>query len=224
MKLSVIIPVYNEEKTLPQLIDKVKAVGLGKEIIIINDGSTDGTKELLDTIKDWNIIIVHHSQNLGKGAAIRTALPYISGDIVIIQDADLEYDPNDYHKLIAPILDGQAEVVYGSRILGKAKKSYLRYYWGGRFLTFLTNMLYGTKLTDEPTGYKVFRSDVLKNIKLTCNGFDFCVEITAKLAKRGYKMQEIPISYIPRTFQQGKKLTWKGGVESVWTLLRLKFF
>ncbi len=224
MKLSVIIPVYNEEKTVLQLIDKVKAVALDKEIIIINDSSTDGTKEILDRISNENIKIISYSQNLGKGAAIRTALPYITGDIVIIQDADLEYDPNDYHKLIAPILNGQAEVVYGSRILNKSKSSYLRYYWGGRFLTALTNLLYGTKLTDAHTGYKVFKTDVLKNIKLTCNGFKFCSEVTAKLAKRGYKIKEVPISYSPRTFQQGKKLTWKGGVGSAWALLKLKFF
>lgn len=223
MKLSIIIPVYNEEKAVLQLIDKVKAVGLGKEIIIVNDGSTDGTKEILNRISDENVKIIHHSQNLGKGAAIRTALSYISGDIVIIQDADLEYDPNDYHKLIAPILNGEAEVVYGSRILSKSKRSYLRYYWGGKLLTLLTNILYSTKLTDQPTGYKVFKTDVLKKIRLTCNGFDFCSEVTAKIAKRGYKIKEVPISYNPRTFQQGKKLTWKGGVRSVWTLLRIKF-
>lgn len=224
MKISIIIPVYNEKNTISQLIDKVKAVALNKEIIIVNDGSTDGSKEILDKIKDENIKIIHHSQNLGKGAAIHTALKYVTGDIVIIQDADLEYDPNDYHKLIAPILSGEAEIVYGSRILGKAKKSYLRYYLGGRFLTVLTNLLYGTRLTDAHTGYKVFKRDVLKNIKLTCCGFEFCSEVTAKLAKRGYKIKEVPISYIPRTFQQGKKLTWKGGVRSIWTLLRLKFF
>lgn len=224
MKLPVIIPVYNEKKTILQLIDKVRAVALDKEIIIVNDGSTDGSKEILDNIKDENIKIIHHSQNLGKGAAIRTALSYISGDIVIIQDADLEYDPNDYHKLIAPILNGEAEVVYGSRILSKSKRSYLRYYWGGRLLTLLTNILYGTKLTDQPTGYKVFKADVLKKLKLTCNRFEFCSEATAKLAQKGYKIQEVPISYIPRTFQEGKKLTWRGGVRSVWTLLRLKYF
>ncbi len=224
MKLSVIISVYNEGKTLLQLIDKVKAVGLDKEIIIVNDGSTDGSRQLLDKIKDENIKIINHDRNLGKGAAIRTALKYVTGDIVIIQDADLEYDPNDYPKLIAPILNGETETVYGSRVLSKTRKSYLRYYLGGRLLTLLTNILYGTKLTDQPTGYKVFKADVLKKLKLNCNGFEFCSEVTARLAKKGYKIKEVPISYNPRTFQQGKKLTWKGGVRSVWTLLKFKFF
>lgn len=222
MKVSVIIPVYNEENTLEAIIDKVRSVDLDKEIIIINDGSTDESKEILDKIRDENIKVMHHSQNLGKGAAIRTALRYVTGDIVIIQDADLEYDPNDYFKLIAPILNGEAEVVYGSRELNRTRKSYLRYYLGGKLLTFLTNILYGTKLTDQPTGYKVFKTDALKKIKLTCNGFEFCSEVTAKLAKRGYKIKEVPISYNPRTFEEGKKINWKVGLKSVWTLIRFK--
>lgn len=223
MKLSVIMPVYNEKDTLSEIIEKVKKVKIEKEIIIVDDFSTDGSGEILDRLKDKEIKIFKHHRNRGKGAAIRTALEYVSGDIVIIQDADLEYDPNDYYKLIEPIINGKAQVVYGSRTLGRNRRSYWSFYWGGRLLSLVTNLLYRTHITDEPTCYKVFKTEVIKNIDLQCQGFEFCPEVTAKVCKKGYKIYEVPISYHPRSKEAGKKVSWKDGVKAIITLVKLRF-
>ena len=235
MKLSIIIPVYNERETIQKVVDKVKAVNIEKEILIVDDGSTDGTGEILKTVENLafkvegekpktDIKVIYHLQNRGKGASIKTALSYVTGDIIIIQDGDLEYDPQDYSKLIAPIIRGETDVVYGSRILGKGKRSYWRYYWGGRFLSWLVNILYGARITDEPTCYKVFRTGVLKGLELRCQGFEFCPEVTAKLCRRGYRIKEVPISYCPRKIEEGKKIRWIDGLIAIRTLLRYRFF
>ena len=225
MKLSVIIPLYNEKTTIFKVIEKVRSVPLEKEMIIVDDFSTDGTRDAIRKLeKEKDIKIVYHDKNKGKGAAIRTAIKHVSGDIVIIQDADLEYDPNDYIDLVKPITDGIASVVYGSRQLGKSSgRSYVSFYLGGRFLTILTNILYGSKITDEPTCYKVFKTEVLTSIPLTCERFEFCPEVTAKVLKRKIPIVEVPIHYHPRKKEEGKKIRWKDGVQAIWTLVRYRF-
>ncbi len=226
-KLSVIIPAYNEIKTIEAILKKVKEVPLGsaeKEIIVVDDASKDGTAELLKEIKDSSIKIFFHQQNQGKGAAIRTGLKYSTGDIVLIQDADLEYDPGDYPKLIAPILEGNADVVYGSRLLGqKSRYSKFAYYAAGKSLTALANILYGIGITDEPCGYKVFRADIIKKMPLKCSRFDFCPEITAKIAKKKIKIFEVPASYNPRSREEGKKIKFRDWLEAVYTLIKYRF-
>jgi len=226
MKLSVIIPVYNERELLPKLLKKVEDVkGINKEIIIVDDGSKDGTKDFLNTVRK-KYKVVFHKKNQGKGMAIRTGLKHATGDIVIIQDADLEYDPNDYHKLIKPIIDGKANVVYGSRRLKKQKEEYssIGFYIGGLGLNLIANILYpNLHITDEATCYKVFKADVINNLDLECKRFEFCPEVTAKLAKRKIKIIEVPISYHPRSIKNGKKINWKDGVEALWTLLKYRF-
>ena len=227
MKLSIIIPVYNEKKTILEILKKIDSVKipLEKEIIIIDDFSTDGTRDILKDIKKKNIKIFYHERNIGKGYAIRTGLQHITGEIVIIQDADLEYDPNDYQKLIDQIIKNKAKVVYGSRNLGKGKheRSHFSFYIGGVFLSKLANLLYGIKITDEATCYKVFRADIIKNINLKCKKFEFCPEVTAKIAKNGIKIMEIPISYHPRKKNEGKKINWKDGIEAIAILIKYRF-
>ncbi len=226
-KLSVIIPVYNEISTIGAILKKVKDAEVDnatKEIVIVDDDSKDGTAELLKKITDSSIKIFFHQKNQGKGAAIRTGLRHATGDIILIQDADLEYDPKDYQKLIAPILEGKADVVYGSRLLGqKSRYSKFAYYAAGRSLTALTNILYGTGITDEPCGYKVFKADIIKTISLKCNRFDFCPEITAKIAKRRIKIFEVPTSYNPRSRKEGKKIKFRDWLEAVYTLIKYRF-
>jgi glycosyltransferase involved in cell wall biosynthesis len=225
MLLSVIIPVYNEKNTILKILEKVKSVKIDKEIIIVDDFSTDGTREILESLKgkDEKLKIIFQKKHVGKGFAIRTALKFVEGEIVLIQDADLEYDPNEYPKLIGPILEGKAKVVYGSRVLKKNPKASIIFYIGGRFLSFLTNLLYGTNITDEPTGYKVFSTDVLKSIDLKCLGFEFCPEVTAKVAKKGYKIYEVPINYNPRSIKEGKKIRFKDALKAVFTLIKYRF-
>lgn len=221
--LSIIIPVYNEEKTIAKIIEKIIAIDLDmdKEIIVVDDGSTDQTLKILNELKTKiPFKLLTHQTNQGKGAAIQTGLKAVEGDIVIIQDADLEYDPQDYPRLIAPILKGQTKVVYGSRNLGAQKISYWRYYWGGKFLTWLFNLLYRTRLTDINTGYKVFSTDLIKSLNLECPGFEFCEEVTAKLTKKGIKILEIPIRYQPRKFAEGKKIKWIDGLIGLWTIIK----
>lgn len=233
MKLSIIMPVYNEKNTIEEIIKKVGGVtGIEKELIIVDDFSTDGTRKFLKKYTgNCNIPqgtevvkISFHDKNLGKGMAIRTGLKNVTGDMVIIQDADLEYDPNDYLKLVKPIVEDGADVVYGSRLLShKNKMSYLRYFIGGQIVTWFTNLLYNSSLTDEPTCYKLFRADILKSLRLNCKRFEFCPEVTAKIRKRGIKIIEVPISYEPRKIKEGKKITWKDGLQAIWTLLRYRF-
>lgn len=223
MILSVVMPVYNEKNTLTEILNKVKAVPVKKEIIIVDDGSADGTREILKDLKSDNIKIIFHEKNQGKGAAIKTGLREATGDIVIVQDADLEYDPMDYLKLIPLIRSGEAQVVYGSRTTGSEERSYHRYYWGGQLVTFVANILYHLKITDEPTCYKMFRKEVIDQIELDCMGFEFCPEVTAKVARLGYTIHEVPISYHPRSFKQGKKIKWRDGLIAIWTLLKYRF-
>ena len=225
MKLSVIIPVYNEEKTLRTIIDKVLKVQIDKELIIVDDFSNDNSRLIIKEYSaSQNIKAVYHEKNYGKGRAIRSGIECVTGDIVIIQDADLEYEPEDYPKLIAPITEGRANVVYGSRELGTTHQhSYFSFYIGGKFLSWLTNILYGSHITDESTCYKVFTTDVLKSIRLNCVRFEFCPEVTAKILKRGHKIVEVPIHYYPRKKREGKKIRWKDGIEAIWALMRYKF-
>ncbi len=223
MKISVIMPVYNEKDTILKILEKVKNVPVEKEIIIVDDGSNDGTTEILEKVKDKNIKIIFKEKNEGKGSAIREGLKYVTGDIIVIQDADLEYDPNDWIRMLKVMEEKNADIVFGSRILGKSKKSSFAFYYGGKFVTFLTNLLYRTKLTDAPTCYKMFKKDVIKNLNLKCKRFEFCQEFTAKVRKLGYQIYEVPISYNPRTIKEGKKIRWKDGIHAIWTLIKYKF-
>jgi len=228
MKISVIIPAHNEERTIAEIIRRVKAVNLTKEIIVIDDASTDTTGYVLDRIsreQDFGdqIKVIRHAQNQGKGAAIRAGLKEAVGDIVIIQDADLEYDPQDYAGLIQPIIDGKTSVVYGSRSLGKNRISSPGFFLGGKLLSFLTNLLYRAGITDEPTCYKVFRREVLQSVNLKCRRFEFCPEVTARVRKRGYKIYEVPIRYYPRGIKEGKKIRLSDGLSAVWTLVKYRF-
>ncbi len=233
VKLSVLMPAYNEKDTIDEIVKRVRAVKLGGvklEIVIVDDGSKDGTREILARLakKHKSIKLIFHKKNGGKGRAVRTAIENMTGDIAIIQDADLEYDPNDYMKLIRPIIEGKAKVVYGSRFLGgrdpKRHKTYMMMnYYATKFLSAIANLLYNAKITDEPTCYKVFDAKVLKSIPLKCERFEFCPEVTAKVRKRGYKILELPINYYPRSVEEGKKINWKDGVEAVWTLVKYRF-
>jgi len=224
MKLSIIIPTYNEKKTLLKLLKKVEKVNIGKitkEIIIVDDFSTDGTRDLLKNIKKHKIF--YHTKNKGKGSAIRTALKHITGDIIIIQDADLEYDPNEYPKLLKPILEGETKVVYGSRFMKKHNPKYKLYYLGNIFLSIFARILYARKITDMETCYKVFKREVFDNIKLKAKRFDFEPEITAKIIKKGYKIIEVSIQYQCRDFKEGKKISWRDGVKAIWCLFKYRF-
>ena len=224
MLLSVLIPAYNEVHNIQNILNKIGEVNIPKEIIVVDDGSTDGTRELLNTLKSDTIKVIFHEKNQGKGGAIKTAIAHSKGDIILIQDADLEYDPQDYYKLIPVIESGKEKVVYGSRFLNKQNKhSYFSFFLGGQVVTWITNILYFQTLTDEPTCYKVFDAKLLKSIKLNCSGFEFCPEVTAKIAKLGYKIPEVPISYYPRSINEGKKINWKDGVEAIWVLFKYRF-
>jgi len=226
--LSIIIPSYNEEKTIGEIIEKIQHVEipLKKEIIVV-DESYDSTPEVVKNLmkKYSNIKLIHREQKTGKGYAVRIGLKYANGDIILIQDADLEYDPSDYKKLIQPILEGKSMVVYGSRALNKKnKKSYFSFWLGGKIITIFTNILYRSHITDVTTCYKVFRSDIIKNLKLERNGFEFCPEVTSKILKQGIKIIEVPIKYNPRKIEEGKKVKWKDGIINLITLLKYRFF
>ncbi len=227
-KLSIIIPVYNEQNTVEEIIQLVENVDLGsiaKEVVIVNDASTDGTASKLEEIKRKkpDIIVLTHEQNAGKGAALRTGIAHTTGDYVIIQDADLEYDPQEYKKLIEPIVEKRADVVYGSRFSGNYEDMSNLHYFGNKLLTLITNILFGVLLTDMETCYKLTPGDFLRKITIHSNRFNFEPEITAKILKSGLRVIEIPISYKGRTHSEGKKITWKDGVSAVFTLLRFRF-
>jgi len=224
MKLSIIIPVYNEKGTILKILERVKRVNipLEKEIIVVDDFSTDGTREILKNFK--KIKIDYHNKNKGKCDAIKTGLKHASGELIIIQDADLEYDPKDYNKLLKEINKG-AGVVYGSRFLKKFKKDetfILSHHLGNKILSILTTVLYGTKITDMETCYKLFKSDIIKNIKLNSKRFGFEPEITAKVLKN-HKIIEVPINFYPRDFEHGKKISWKDGIQHVFYLIKYRF-
>lgn len=226
MKLSIIIPVYNERKFFLTLLNKVRKVNIGnitKEIIIVDDYSTDGTRDLLKKIKGCTVL--YHDKNKGKGAAVRTGLRHATGDITLIQDADLEYDPNDYPKLLRPILEGRAKVVYGSRFKQQHHHPrYWMYYFGNISLTLATNVLYGTRITDMWTCYKVFTREVRERLTLKSNRFNFDPEITAKILRMGYRIHEVPVWYRCRAFGEGKKISWRDGVKALYALVRYRFF
>ncbi len=241
MKLSVVMPVYNEIGTIAEILRRVRAVQLAvpvgygpengiavqfeREIVIVDDGSTDGTREILHTLEgEPDVVVVFHEHNQGKGAAVRTGLQHASGDVMLVQDADLEYDPRDYPALLQPIVEGRSQVVYGSRFRGGPTRA--MFFWhmaGNRFLTLVTNVLYDTILSDMETCYKVFTREVAEQLDLKAPGWGFDPEITAQILKRGYRIYEVPISYTGREFEEGKKISWRDGITVLWTLIRYRF-
>ena len=227
--LSVLMPVYNEEQTLIEIIERVRDVDINKEIILVDDGSRDGTRDILrDKVEGQypDVKVFYHEKNKGKGAAIRTAIEKATGDILLIQDADLEYDPKEFHALLAPILEGKADVVFGSRFLGGGAHR-VHLYWhrmGNGLLTALSNWMTNLNLTDMEVCYKVFRSEIIKNIDLKCNRFDFEPEVTAKIARLHCRIFEVPISYAGRDYDEGKKIGWRDGVAALWTIFKYRFF
>jgi len=229
LKLSVIIPVYNEEKTIGAVIGSVQKVALKdikKEIIVVDDFSTDNTRKILLGLMDSNLKIFFHQKNQGKGTAIRTGLKHVTGDIILIQDADLEYDPSEYGKLLRPIIEDNKNVVYGTRleyIKHNVKNMNRLHFIGNIFLTHITNLFYNTRITDMETGYKVFRKGVIDKIKLKAKRFDFEPEITAKILKKGYKICEVPITFKARKFNEGKKITWRDGIKALFYLIKYRF-
>jgi len=223
MKLSVIIPVYNELTTLPQILDLIESQQFEKEIILIDDCSTDGTKEYISSLKQAHYKKLFHEKNMGKGAALSSAQPLIEGDVVIIQDADLEYQPEDYAALIKPIKNGGADVVYGTRFLGPHRVFYFWHYFGNKVLSLLTNVLYNTILTDMECGYKAFRTVVFKNITIRTKRFDVEPELTAKVFKQKLKVVEVPITYYGRNYDEGKKISWRDFFPAVWALIKFRF-
>lgn len=224
MRLSVIIPVYNEVETILKVVKRVDEAPFDKEIIVVDDGSTDGIRNILKERRD-GVKVLFHDTNKGKGAAIRTAIPHITGDIVVIQDADLEYDPSEYPRLIAPILDGKADVVYGSRLMGGPHR--VLFYWhavGNKIITTLSNIFTDLNLSDMETGYKVFRAEVLKKIIIESNRFGFEPEITAKIARMGCRIYEVPISYWGRDYSEGKKISWRDGLAAIYWIIKYNLF
>lgn len=224
MRLSVIIPIYNEQPYLSELLRRVRAAPYEKQIICVDDGSSDGTREILgeEELKG-DLTVVYHDRNRGKGVAVQTGLARIDGDVVLIQDADLEYDPEDYPRLLRPIEIGRTQVVYGSRFLGEHKAMYFWHMVGNQFLTLLTNILYDTTLTDMETCYKVFTAPVARRIKLASPRWGFDPEITARILRAGYRIYEVPISYNGREMYEGKKISWRDGLVVMMTLLRCRF-
>jgi glycosyltransferase involved in cell wall biosynthesis len=227
MKVSIIIPVYNEFATFHQVLERVRAAplpaGCSKEIVVIDDGSTDGTTQALDEEQRDGIVVgQHHAINAGKGAAIRAGIQIASGDIILIQDGDLEYDPGDYAAILDPIVRGDAEVVYGSRFLGQPVGMAWKNRLANRILTFTANLLYAAGITDEATAYKAFRTSLLRQIPLVCRSFEFCPEVTAKLRRRGVRIHEVPIRYNARGIHEGKKIRARDGFKALWTLMRYR--
>lgn len=228
MKLSVLVPVYNECNTIEKVIDQVLSVDLGdldREVILVDDGSTDGSREVLASLESPPLVrVYYHDVNQGKGAAVRTAMFRATGDIMLVQDADLEYDPRDYRIVLQPLLEGRADVVYGSRFMGAPRRAMLFWHMvGNHFLTLLTNVLYDSIISDMETCYKAFRTDVIRDVVIRAKKFELEPELTAKILKRGYRIYEVPISYDGREYTEGKKITWRDGPDAAWTLLRYRF-
>lgn len=221
MKVSVIIPAYNESGTIVEVVKKVDGLNFEKEIIVVNDGSSDDTSKVLKS-SGLRFKLTEHKKNIGKGYAIRTGLREATGDVIIIQDADLELNPEDCYDLLKPIMEGRAEVVYGARFLKNPPELRLLSKVANSAVTFTANLLYGLNLTDEAAGYKVFTKRVADRIKLRCRGFEFCPEITAKVGKLGYKIREVPVSYKPRSYTEGKKIQWKDGFIAIFTLIKYR--
>jgi glycosyltransferase involved in cell wall biosynthesis len=223
--LSVIVPVFNERSTVAEIVRRIRAVDLPveREIIVVDDGSNDGTADVLTQLRDSTVRVVGHGVNRGKGAAIRTGLEIATGDLVLIQDADLEYDPEDWPRLLAPVLKGRARVVYGSRFTGERRNMLFLHWVGNRFLSLVTNVLYNSTLSDMETCYKLFDRRVLDGTRLEADRFDFEPEFTAKVLRRGIRIYEVPISYAGREPNEGKKITWQDGVIALWTLVKYRF-
>lgn len=224
--LTVILPIFNERRTVQEVLRRVLASPVPKEVLIVDDASTDGTTDILkDEIENAHgeVRVFYLGQNAGKGAAIRAAIPYVRGDYVIIQDGDLEYDPQDYEAILAPMRNGRAEIVYGSRFMRSKPKMRLPNRIVNWLLAAMVRVLYGSPMTDEATCYKAFKTDVLRSIPLTCQRFEFCPEVTAKALKKGHKIVEVPIQYEARTMAQGKKIRWTDGVAAIWTLMKYRF-
>jgi glycosyltransferase involved in cell wall biosynthesis len=227
VKVSVVIPVFNEEATVEEILARVRAVPMEKEIVVVDDGSTDGTPARLDALcaGSDDAVLVRHERNRGKSAALRTGFQRVTGDVVIVQDADLEYDPREYPALLEPIRDGRADVVYGSRFLGGPHRVlFFWHYLGNRFLTLLSNVANNLNLTDMEVCYKAFRREVLDGMVLKAEGFGFEPEFTAKVARRGFRIYEVPISYSGRGYNEGKKITWRDGIAAAWYILRFRLF
>jgi glycosyltransferase involved in cell wall biosynthesis len=224
-KLSVIVPVYDERNTVVEIVRRMRSVELplDLEILVVDDGSTDGTRDVLPQLADSTVRVITHERNRGKGAAIRSGLEHVTGDLVLVQDADLEYDPADWPKLLAPMLRGKAQVVYGSRFTGERRNMLFLHWVGNRFLSLVTNVLYNTTLSDMETCYKLFDRTVLEGITLRATRFEFEPEVTAKILRRGIRIYEVPISYTGREFDEGKKITWRDGVIALWTLVKYRF-
>jgi glycosyltransferase involved in cell wall biosynthesis len=223
MRLSIIIPVYNEKDTIRPVLASVESIDLDKEIIIVDDGSSDGTRQVLAALSsDGGRRVLFHDGNQGKGAALRTGLRHATGDAIIIQDADLEYDPRDYLRLFQPLQAGEADVVYGSRFSRRRPTMALRHWIGNRVLTWMTNVLYGAAITDMETCYKLFRREALAGIEIESNGFNVEPELTAKILKKGLRIHEVPISYSARTRSHGKKISWKDFLSALWTLFKYR--
>ncbi|HVL27786.1 MAG TPA: glycosyltransferase family 2 protein, partial [Acidimicrobiales bacterium] len=224
--LSVIVPVYNERNTVAEIVRRMRRVELplDAEIVMVDDASWDGTSDILKALEDSTVRIVSHPKNAGKGAAIRTGLAHVRGDLVLIQDADLEYDPDDWPRLLSPVLKGKAQVVYGSRFTGERRNMLFTHWLGNRFLSLVTNILYNTTLSDMETCYKLFDRRVLDGITIESDSFDFEPEITAKVLRKGVRIYEVPISYAGREYSEGKKITWKDGFRALYTLVRYRFW
>jgi glycosyltransferase involved in cell wall biosynthesis len=223
-KLSVIVPVFNERNTVVEIVRRMRAVELpvDREIVLVDDGSDDGTRAVLSQLGDSTVRVVLHADNRGKGAAIRTGLANVTGDLVVIQDADLEYDPEDWPKLLAPMMKGRAQVVYGSRFTGERRNMLFLHWLGNRFLSLVTNVLYNTTLSDMETCYKLFDRSVLEGVNLRADGFEFEPEITAKVLRQKIRIYEVPISYAGREPEEGKKITWRDGFVALWTLVKYR--
>lgn len=226
MKISIIIPIYNERDLLPKVLEKVRAVPLEKELILVDDFSTDGTREYLQEVEVGkpDVLVVFHKKNGGKGRAIRSGLKHVTGDVVIIQDADLEYEPSEIPSIVKPIIEGRCQVTYGSRFLGRMPTGMrLENYVANRLLALLVALLYWQVISDEATAYKAFRTDIIQGVDLKCERFEFCPEVTAKLLLAGHRIHEVPVTFFARTFEEGKKIGWRDFITAVRTLLLCRF-